>query len=204
MLARIIFYSLSAKNYGYLILSFFFSQSMTILICPGVHPPELTDRFIENLGLSRDRFLILPAYIPPYSGIDVLNFLNQNCDRTSPLCCITFSAGVVGAIFAALAWQSQGGIMSTFIALDGWGVPLVGDFTIYRLSHDYFTHWSSALLGSGEESFYADPGVDHLELWRSPHTINGWRNTRHYKMRCSAAEFLLDLLQRDDRFSQRK
>ncbi|MGK7924156.1 MAG: hypothetical protein AB4290_02700 [Spirulina sp.] len=172
---------------------------MTIFICPGIHPPELTDRFIENLGFtSRDRLLILPPHILPYSGIEIFNFLNHNCDRTSPLLCIAFSAGVVGAIFAALAWQNQGGLMSLFIALDGWGVPLVGDLAIYRLSHDYFTHWSSALLGGGEESFYADPGVDHLELWRSPALVRGWRNTKHYKMRCSAAEFLLDLLQRHE------
>ncbi|MEM9537986.1 MAG: hypothetical protein AAGA60_00580 [Cyanobacteria bacterium P01_E01_bin.42] len=177
---------------------------MKIFICPGMHSPELTDSFIENLGLSRDRLLILPPHIPPYSGIEILDFLNCNCDRTASLLCIAFSAGVVGTIFAASVWQGQGGTVSALIALDGWGVPLVGDFTIYRLSHDYFTHWSSALLGAGEESFYADPGVEHLELWRSPRTIRGWRNARHDKIRCSAAEFLWDLLQRYDLFSQNK
>ena len=178
---------------------------MTIFICPGLHPPELTRDFIKNLGLaSRDRLLILPATIPPYSGMAVFNFLNQNSDRTSPLLCIAFSAGVVGAVFATFAWQSQNRTVSALIAVDGWGVPLVGDFTIYRLSHDYFTHWSSALLGGGEESFYADPEAHHLELWRSPQTIYGWRNARYYKIRCSAAEFLWDLLQRHDRFLQNK
>jgi len=44
------------------------------------------------------------------------------------------------------------------------GVPLVGNFPIHRLSHDYFTHWSSAVLGSGNDSFYADPPVEHLEM----------------------------------------
>lgn len=175
---------------------------MTIFICPGIHAPELTDNLIENLELSRDRLLILPSTIPPYSGIDVLNFLNKNSDRLSSLLFLAFSAGVVGAIFAALAWQSQGGKISAFIALDGWGVPLAGTFPIYRLSHDYFTHWSAALLGSGEESFYADPGVDHLELWRSPNTVRGWNNTRHYKTCCSAGEFLLKLLQRYDYLPQ--
>ncbi|MBP0018385.1 MAG: hypothetical protein J7647_12655 [Cyanobacteria bacterium SBLK] len=177
---------------------------MKIFICPGIHPPEFTDSFIDNVGLSRDRLLVLPPHIPPYSGIAVLNFLNQYCDRNVPLLNIAFSAGVVGAIFAASAWQYQGGTVSALLALDGWGVPLVGDFTIYRLSHDYFTHWSSALFGAGEESFYADPGVDHLELWRSPQTSLGWSNARHGKIRCSATEFILDLLQRHDLFSTNK
>jgi hypothetical protein len=29
-------------------------------------------------------------------------------------------------------------------------------------------------LGGGNESFYADPGVEHLDLWRSPQTASGW------------------------------
>ena len=57
--------------------------------------------------------------------------------------------------------------MKALIAFDGWGVPLVGNFPIYRISHDQFTHWSSELLGKGDKSFYADPPVEHLDLWRS-------------------------------------
>ncbi|MGB3188280.1 MAG: hypothetical protein WBB43_02490, partial [Limnoraphis sp.] len=64
--------------------------------------------------------------------------------------------------------------VKALIALDGWGVPLGGNFPIYRISHDRFTHWSSALLGGGVESFYADPPVEHLDLWSSPQTARGW------------------------------
>ncbi|WP_239121448.1 MULTISPECIES: hypothetical protein [Spirulina sp. CCY15215] len=183
--------------------SYQFQQiQMTILICPGIHPPELTQSFIENLGLTLcDRLLILPPTIPPYSGIDVLNFLNKNGDRSSPLLFLAFSAGVVGAILAALAWQIQGGTIRALIALDGWGVPLAGNFPLYRLSHDYFTHWSGALLGSGEQSFYADPGVEHWELWRSPNTVTGWHQTGNHKTRCYAHEFLLELLQPYDGYT---
>ncbi|UBF26093.1 hypothetical protein K9N68_31945 [Kovacikia minuta CCNUW1] len=92
-----------------------------------------------------------------------------------PLVFIGFSAGVVGAIAAAWGWQLLGGAVQAFIAVDGWGVPLGGTFPIYRISHDSFTHWSSALLGAGETSFYADPAVDHLVLWRSPQAVKGWQ-----------------------------
>lgn len=88
---------------------------------------------------------------------------------------VAFSAGVVGAIAAARLWQAQGGSVKALIALDGWGVPLYGKFPIHRLSHDYFTHWSSALLGSGCDNFYADPAVEHLDLWRSPQQTQGWQ-----------------------------
>ena len=87
---------------------------------------------------------------------------------------IAFSAGVVAGFTAACQWQQQGGTIKGLIAFDGWGVPLLGDFPIYRVSHDEFTHYSSAILGTGNISFYADPAVDHLDLWRSPHQVRGW------------------------------
>ena len=31
-----------------------------------------------------------------------------------------------------------------------------------------------ALLGNGENNFYAEPAVDHLSMWRSPQTVQGW------------------------------
>jgi hypothetical protein len=123
-------------------------------------------------------------------------------DRLSleePTIWLAFSAGVVGAIGAAWGWQLASGKVLAFIALDGWGVPLFGNFPIHRLSHDRFTHWSSALLGAGADSFYADPAVEHLDLWRSPSTAWGWHISsdigRSLKpTRIAAAVFITQLL----------
>ena len=145
---------------------------MTIIICPGIHPPELTDRFVQSLELKN--YLVLPteSYLP-YNAIAVYQWLNQQLSKTQPLSFIAFSAGVVGGFGAAIAWQLQGGKIHSFIAFDGWGVPLGGNFPIYRVSHDYFTHWSSSILGVGS-GFYVEPAIEHLELWRSPISC-GWR-----------------------------
>ena len=185
------------------------SKIVKAIICPGIHPPELTESFVTELGLGKicqsgDVLIVPTKDYPVYSGWHILQFV---CDRlpicpptdqpTSPLVFISFSAGVVGAIAAATAWRRLGGTVKAFIALDGWGVPLFGDFPIYRVSHDEFTHRSSALMGSGEESFYADPAVEHLELWRSPQTARGWWVNREGERELStAAEFLTMLLQR--------
>jgi hypothetical protein len=169
---------------------------MTIVICPGYHPPELTIDFLKGLGrtparsLSGASFLsqeiIYPAdRYPPYSSLYLLTFLRQQLrirqpdkdkvdPKLHPLLWIGFSAGVVAAIGAAHLWQAAGGTVKAVIAIDGWGVPLWGNFPIHRVSHDAFTHWSSALLGGGEDSFYADPTVQHLDLWRSPQQIWGY------------------------------
>lgn len=178
---------------------------MNIIICPGMHEPELTQSFINGLleqiphsslkESVRHQILVFPAqHFPAYSGFHILQFLgnatqyteSQICENDSdargfnrsvspiPLIFICFSAGVAGAITAAWTWQLLGGSVKALIALDGWGVPLTANFPIHRLSHDYFTHWSSALLGSGADSFYADPPVTHLDLWRKPQKIRGW------------------------------
>lgn len=153
-----------------------------LLICPGIHEIELTECFlngiIENWKEQQQlgELLIFPTQeYPAYSSFDIYDFIRQNNPK-SAIIIISFSAGVVGAIGAALAWEQLGGTVKGLIAIDGWGVPLVGNFPIYRISHDYFTHWSSALLGSGNEGFYADPAVEHLEIWRSPQTTKGWWN----------------------------
>lgn len=174
------------------------SRAMTvqILICPGVHQPEFTDDFLVSLGMQQAQVLIVPTdQFPPYSGRQVLGFIRQRCDLAQPLLLIGFSAGVVGGFSAALGWQHLGGKLRALIALDGWGVPLWGDFPIHRLSHDYFTHWSSGFLGTGAASFYADPPAAHLELWRSPQMIWGWSLTAQSKQRITAAAFLQLLLE---------
>jgi hypothetical protein len=159
---------------------------MKIVICPGMHSPELTGRFVEALGLSLEDLWIVPSdRIPVYSPQHILNFLHS---ASSPLLFIAFSAGVVGSIGAARLLHRQGKTVKALIAIDGWGVPLFGDFPIHRVSHDYFTHWSSALLGRGSDSFYADPPTDHLTLWCSPQTVQGFTGS----VPCSAAHFLTE------------
>lgn len=190
---------------------------MNLVICPGMHDPELTQSFLFGLqrekgkqarALLSDRaknLLIFPAEDEPvFSAFHVLQFLGERLgspQETSPLVFISFSAGVVGAIGAAWGWQLLGGKVLAFIAIDGWGVPLFGNFPIHRLSHDYFTHWSSSVLGSGEDSFYADPPVEHLQLWRSPQTVEGWWvhpsvGKSQPRKSLTAAQFLTMLLER--------
>jgi hypothetical protein len=187
---------------------------MYLIICAGIHDPQLTQSFLASLLQAQanrmqpdqPQPLIFPVEkYPPYSGLHILWFVHQQLsseypDRLLqiPLVFVGFSAGVVGAIGAAWGWQLMGGIVKAFIAVDGWGVPLWGNFPIHRISHDYFTHWSSALLGAGWDSFYADPPVAHLELWRSPQATNGWSipaNASPSKSYTTAADFLVNLLQ---------
>ncbi|XWK91010.1 MAG: hypothetical protein U7127_13480 [Phormidium sp.] len=175
---------------------------MSLIICPGMHEAKLTESFLAGLQLKASQkpedTLIFPIEDDPaYSAGHILHFLCENHSLSSPIAIISFSAGVVGAIGAAWGWQLLGGEVTAFIALDGWGVPLTGNFPIHRLSHDYFTHWSSALLGSGEDSFFAEPSVEHLELWRQPQTVVGyWIDKSEQKTQTTAAQFLTMLLDR--------
>jgi hypothetical protein len=187
---------------------------MSVIICPGVHSPELTQAFLTGIGktLELQKIRIFPAeQLPPYSPLHLLNFLGvpqldgvaqrtvatgsqlQHCPW-EPLLFIGFSAGVVGAMGAAQIFQSLGGQVKAFIAFDGWGVPLAGNFPIHRISHDRFTDWSSPLWGRNDSSFYADPGVAHLELWRSPQTAQGYAIEGDKRYPATAAQFLQHLL----------
>lgn len=183
-----------------------------IIICPGIHDIELTQDFLDKLHIGENndqvksknpQIIIFPAQNhPAYSAIDIVEFLKSKIsDIKSPVVLISFSAGVVGAIGAAWGWQLSGGNLKALIAVDGWGMPLAGNFPIHRLSHDYFTHWSSALLGAGEDSFYADPGVEHLELWQSPDSCKGWWVHQNMvgkleRRHMTATEFIIYLLQK--------
>jgi hypothetical protein len=188
-------------------------EVMRLIICPGVHDPILTSEFLKALEMAGDRSLspfnplVVPTgNVPAYSAPHILGFLHDrltpelgNQQYSVPLMFIGFSAGVVGAIATAHLWQAAGGTIAGLIALDGWGVPLLGDFPIYRLSHDSFTHWSSALLGAGGDSFYAEPTVTHLDLWRSPHRATGWcvfSSQGRSPVHTTAAHFITDRLQR--------
>ena len=196
---------------------------MNIIICPGIHKLELTRGFLEGLQWRGNEHLsgdgqignvwIFPTQeYPAYSAVCILQFLEECRLKTLsdpstelPVIFISFSAGVVGAIGAAWGWQLLGRQVKAFIAVDGWGVPLSGNFPIHRLSHDYFTHWSSALLGSGNDSFYADPSVDHLQLWHQPQDVRGcWVrapgtekqfSSAGEKSLTTAAKFITHLLQ---------
>lgn len=183
----------------------------TVIICPGIHEPQLTQNFLQGLRRSETdnlsshwtrKVLIFPMEdYPAYSTIHILEFLQRHLEQRTPIIFISFSAGVAGAIGAAFGWQMLGGKVRAFFAFDGWGVPLYGSFPIHRLSHDYFTYWSSALLGAGEDSFYADPAIAHLDLWRSPDCCQGWwirhttMNQSEQRVNTTAAHFVNQLIQ---------
>lgn len=172
---------------------------MPIIICPGIHDPQLTTQFIQGIQKQiPQNYLVLPTeQYPPYSAIAIYQWLiRQQCQKTEPLTWITFSSGVVGGFGAAWAWQLQGGTIHKFIAIDGWGMPLGANFPLYRVSHDYFTHWSSGLLGAASQGFYAAPGVEHLDIWRSPNLCSGWRVlSSGLKVRCFLDSYLANLLE---------
>lgn len=176
------------------------SNHLPLIVLPGVHDQQCTQELVAVLEplLPDQPIHVFPTGInPAYCSVSILGFLwDRITIRSTPILVIAFSAGVAGAIPALNLWQLQGGNVAGLMAIDGWGVPAVGDFPIYRLSHDYFTHWSSALLGTGEINFYADPPVEHLAMWRSPDTCLGWRVTSPESPRTSttALEFIIKIL----------
>ena len=176
------------------------SSHIPLIVLPGVHCQQFTQEFLAILQpLLPDWHIdVFPTVTDPaYCSVSILEFLwDRITIRSTPIMVIAFSAGVAGAIPALNLWQLQGGKVAGLLAIDGWGVPAAGNFPIYRLSHDYFTHWSSALLGTGEVNFYADPPVEHLEMWRSPHTCLGWQVTALDSLRTSttALEFIIKIL----------
>ena len=171
---------------------------MTVIIIPGIHSPQLTESFVAGIqDKIKQNYLIFPTEeYPPYGALSVYQWLQQQqLSKTEPVAFITFSAGVVGGIGAAIAWQLQGGKVQSLIAIDGWGMPLVANFPLYRVSHDHFTHWSSAILGAGERGFYANPAVSHLAIWRSPENCWGWRTISDgLQTRCLLTDYLRDIL----------
>ncbi|WP_265267004.1 hypothetical protein, partial [Spirulina subsalsa] len=174
---------------------------MTLIICPGVHSPNLTAQFLATLPRDIGEIWVVPTDYPPYSGWHTLQFMRQVLPSppsgSPPLGMIAFSAGAVGGMMAAQQWEQWGGKVRGVMAWDGWGVPRLGRFPFYRVSHDHFTHWSSGLLGRGEESFYADPAVEHLNLWQSPGEVWGWwEKGWGMRRRCSLLELLGEILPR--------
>ncbi|KST61991.1 hypothetical protein [Mastigocoleus testarum] len=190
---------------------------MNVIICPGMHEIDLTKSFISGLSdfnsdifscLSSVKILIyLGNNLKTLSAFHILNFLFEKIeDMKSPIIFIAFSAGVVGGLQAAYLWQFLGGRVKAFIAIDGWGVPLFGNFPIHTISHDYFTHQSLLRMPGGNNNFYAQPAVEHLEIWRSPQSVRGWwvnpnLTTKSTKIYLTVSEFLHMLLKHYEKIS---
>lgn len=184
---------------------------MSIFICPGFHLPQLTQYLLQDLELfspNSSLNLLGNTRIFPAQSYTALSALHITQDliaaygqpsQAAPIVFISFSAGVVGAIGAAWGWQLLGGRVKAVIAIDGWGMPLGGNFPIHRLSHDYFTHETSIVLSRPWDSFYADPAVEHLQMWRSPAKVTGWVTSGvnpQVRSYFNAAQFILMLLKR--------
>ncbi len=172
---------------------------MTIIICSGIHKPDLTLEFIDGMrragaGLT-DRAIVPIDYNPPLFPPAFFFYLKRHHSLLTPLTIISFSAGVPGAVAGANLWRASGGKIKALIAFDGWGVPLFGDFPLYRVSHDYFTHYTSLISGGGGINFYAEPAISHLDLWRFPDRSRGWKVTPSGKSYTNAAVFLARLLE---------
>ena len=177
------------------------SASPIFVICGGIHPPALTQSFVtsfqENINVGdQSPVCVIPnREIAPYDVKQIDRFLNSKYHEVkaiSPLVFIGFSAGVVGVLGAARKWQREGGLIRCLFAFDGWGVPLWESFPCHRLSHDSFSHHTAHLLGGSNHSFYAEPMVDHLDLWGNSLLLEGYFciRDRQYQQKMTIVEFL--------------
>ena len=150
------------------------NRRLTVLLCPGFHDEALTAGFVRSLPAFVTAHTVTAFPANPFSTFEHLKYTFQQ----QPVVAIGFSAGVVGLAGALTIWQQQGGRIAKLIAIDGWGVPIVG-IPASRMSHDLLTHWSSLPLDIATEktdvNFYADPGVDHLMMWGAPEQVIGWQ-----------------------------
>ncbi|PSN18907.1 hypothetical protein C7271_10085 [filamentous cyanobacterium CCP5] len=152
---------------------------VSLIICSGFHDPEATQQLMADLGryLPGDR-RSLSVYVHPTPADGIwapiaTRSLRQRLDSIlEPIIFLAFSAGVLTAASVARHrhYQTPGQVLALF-AVDGWGVPLSEPFPVHRLSHDHFTHITSA--GRCGDHFYADPAVDHLQLWQRPSLTTG-------------------------------
>lgn len=175
--------------------------SLPVIIGPGFHAARLTDQMVRSLPAFTRPYVVSALPADPLGAFywltETLGSPQEKRSNPLPLIAIGFSAGVVGLAGALTLWQQQGGTVARFFALDGWGVPVIG-LPVCRLSHDFFTHWSTLPLGSGKVNFYADPPVDHLQLWGDLERVQGWQISdwplaefsEKGKVPMTAAEFL--------------
>lgn len=152
---------------------------MAIIVCPGFHPPALTVHFRHQLEScftqKQPTCCVFPAHEqPPWSAYALTAFLrNRGTALPGPLLFIAFSAGCVATVSAVNDLLRQGWPVAAIILVDGWGVPITPEVVGYRLSHDAITHATSAALGRGNASFYAEPSVSHHDLWQHPAQVVG-------------------------------
>lgn len=188
------------------------TTTLPVIICPGFHDAALTEQWVRSLPSFTRHYIVDAPCVSPWAVHQWLIQTLGNPDTVSslPVVGIGFSAGVVGLAGALAMWQQQGGNVARLMAVDGWGMPLVG-LPVCRLSHDKFTHLSTlpldelleALLGGAVRTggdaksvyFYADPPVEHLALWGNPEIVQGWQVEKgpickDTRVRMSAAEFL--------------
>ncbi|MEL6778946.1 MAG: hypothetical protein AAFO06_16985 [Cyanobacteria bacterium J06597_16] len=175
------------------------SAQLPVVIVGGFHEAVLTEQWVRSLPT------FVQAYIAPTSPVlplDILHWLTEQFGAPAtnqlPIVGIGFSAGVVGLAGALAMWQQQGGNVGRLIAVDGWGVPIVG-LPVCRMSHDRFTHLSTLPLDvfadASDINFYADPAVAHLRLWGEPEAAHGrqvarWELDEKAGLPMSAADFL--------------
>ena len=169
---------------------------MQLLICPGYHAPELTGSFLRCLKrqVSPTRLWVVPIW-QSWGALPWLFHPRQGPKQDQPLQIIAFSAGVVAAYPLALAWHHRGGHVR-LLALDGWGMPLMGGFSICRMSHDRWTHSTTYLPSPGESQgyFYAEPAVDHLFMWQAPHATIGTGAINGAIRKMTALDFIATVL----------
>lgn len=169
---------------------------MQLLLCPGYHSSDLTHSFLQSLlaAMTPDRLWVLPIWTAS-RNLPWLLTAKDAPQKEQTLNIIAFSAGVVAAYPLVMAWQSMGGT-SRLIAIDGWGMPLMGDLSIYRMSHDRWTHRTTYFPSASESKgyFYSCPGVEHLALWQSPHRAVGMGSIGTVERPMTALEFLCSVL----------
>lgn len=180
-------------------------MSFSLIICDGIHPPQWTNDFLgslhnEIIEIKEDNYLVFPSQHPSYNGQSIYQFILDHHPYPSSsdgLIMIGFSAGVVGALIASGLWQRNGGKVLALIAIDGWGVPLIANFPIHTISHDYFTHLTLIKFNHNCDSFYADPCVSHEQIWRSPlQTLGWWQRADGTKKRSNAIVLIKDCLEK--------
>ncbi|MEL6814865.1 MAG: hypothetical protein AAFP03_08625 [Cyanobacteria bacterium J06598_3] len=181
---------------------------LPVIVCQGFHDSALTKQFVRSLPVFIEPYIVDVTTVSPFA---VYQWLQQTFGHREdgfqlPLVGIGFSAGVVGLAGALAMWRAQGGNVARLIAVDGWGVPVLG-VPMARLSHDRFTHLSTLpldvvgeLLGDASKvNFYADPAVEHLDLWGDSTAANGWSVERwqldkKVGVPMSASDFVRQLL----------
>ncbi|MGF1567803.1 MAG: hypothetical protein ACFCVD_07000 [Nodosilinea sp.] len=184
------------------------NNNVVLVVCGGLHPASYSGQILTILAqdhhLGQLRVLVFSPPPPPIAvlsahalrrWLETALAPTQAATGTYPkLIFWAFSAGCVGATALVEYWRRYRGQVLALFLVDGWGVPGITGVPIHRLSHDRFTHATSAWLGAENLSFYAHPAVPHLQLWQQPQLARGWAigpsGSKISRSNLSAAEFL--------------